>query len=102
MADEEKLIEYDKKVIAIMIKLYCDNHHNNKGLCKECKALVDYCNSRIDKCPFGRDKRTCRVCKIHCYDPEHREMIRKIMKYSGPRLILYHPVMLIKHLIKEI
>ena len=48
-------------------------------------------------------KRTtfCSNCKVHCYKPEMREKIREVMRFSGPRMILYHPIMAIRHVIES-
>ena len=74
------------------------NHHTS-DLCFECKELVDYAKLRSAKCPFMKDKTFCVNCKIHCYKPEMREKIRTVMRYSGPRMIIYHPVLALWHLI---
>jgi hypothetical protein len=44
------------------------------------------------------DKPTCLNCTVHCYLPEMREEIRTVMRYSGPRMMIYHPVLAIGHL----
>ena len=46
------------------------------------------------------NKTFCSNCKVHCYSPEMREEIKKVMRFSGPRMIAYHPVMAIRH-VKE-
>jgi hypothetical protein len=46
-------------------------------------------------------KTFCSNCKVHCYKPEMREKIREIMRFSGPRMIFYHPIMAIRHLIES-
>ncbi len=56
---------------------------------------------RSDRCPFMENKTFCSNCKIHCYKPEMREEIRKVMRFSGPRMILHHPIMVIRHLIES-
>ena len=42
-------------------------------------------------------KTFCSACKVHCYSKENKEKIRKVMRYAGPRMLLYHPVLAIKH-----
>jgi hypothetical protein len=46
-------------------------------------------------------KTFCSNCKVHCYKPEMREKIKEIMRFSGPRMIFYHPIMAIRHLIES-
>lgn len=47
------------------------------------------------------NKTTCSRCKVHCYKKDMREKIRAVMKFSGPRLIIYNPIELIKHAINK-
>lgn len=53
------------------------------------------------KCPFKDNKKFCSNCKIHCYNQQMREKIKIIMRFSGSRLIFYHPVIALKHLIEN-
>lgn len=90
--------EKEKKVMAYMIKLYCKKKHHRKELCDECSALLVYANERIDQCPFMATKTFCSNCKVHCYKKEQREKIRTIMRFSGPRMLLHKPIMVLAHL----
>jgi hypothetical protein len=92
-------IKKEKEVVEVMIRLYCKHREGNKDLCPNCQQLLDYANSRLSKCKFGDEKFACKKCPIHCYKPEQREQIRKVMKYSGPRMFFYHPLMAFRHLI---
>ncbi len=84
-----------------MIALYCRKNHKTKGtLCPECSALAEYARMRSDKCPFMETKTFCANCRVHCYKPEMRERIRVVMRFSGPRMLFYHPVMAISHLVE--
>ena len=85
-----------------MIKLYCRKKHHSKELCENCSELLNYANLRIEKCPFMETKTFCSACKVHCYKKEMREKIREVMKFSGPRMIFYHPILAIKHLTQTI
>ena len=95
--------EKELQVVTLMIKKYCKgNHGSKKGeLCVECSELLNYVKLRRSKCPFGDGKPFCSNCKIHCYKPEMREKIRAVMRYSGPRIVLDHPVLAIRHLIES-
>lgn len=94
-------IEYEKMTVEKMIRLYCKLNKHGQPLCKDCQLLLDYALKRLDLCPFGNGKSTCRKCTVHCYKPDLREKMRAVMRFSGPRMILYHPVLAIKHLIYE-
>ena len=99
--DLDKKRADEKLLVSEMIALYCRRQHKTpKGsLCPECRQLHDYALTRIDKCPFMETKTFCSACKVHCYKPEMREKIRAVMRFSGPRMLLYHPILAIWHLI---
>lgn len=91
------------EVVTLMIKRYCRcKHHPKRGeLCLECQQLLDYVKERRDRCPFGDNKPFCSNCKIHCYKPSMREKIREVMRYSGPRIVLNHPIIAFRHLVES-
>lgn len=94
--------EREKRTVALMIRLYCRKKHGTKkNLCSECEALSQYAMQRSDKCPFMETKTFCSNCRVHCYKPEMREKIREVMRFSGPRMILHHPVMAVRHVIES-
>jgi hypothetical protein len=103
-----KRLEREKRTVAVMISMYCRGVHNSPQLCPECAALLAYALQRIEKCPFGADKPTCANCTIHCYagpgrggvsrTPDMREQVRAVMRYSGPRMLLSHPILALMHL----
>lgn len=93
--------EREKKIVSQMITIYCRKKHSSKGeLCPNCAALNEYARMRSDKCPFMETKTFCSNCKVHCYKPEMREKIKEVMRFSGPRMLFYHPVAAIRHLIE--
>lgn len=112
---EEKR-QKEQQVVTRMIELYCRKKHkdcrkdtvdekNTVGghkkytLCEDCRRLSEYAVARSEKCPFMENKTFCSNCKVHCYKPEMREEIRKVMRFSGPRMLLYHPGMAIWHVV---
>lgn len=96
----ERKREHEKRIVSEMITLYCRSRHGTRGeLCPECGKLRDYAVMRSDRCPFMETKTFCSNCRVHCYKPEMREKICKIMRFSGPRMIFHHPVMTVQHAI---
>ena len=91
-------IRKEKDTVEFMIRLYCRRRHGAEGLCSECEDLLRYSQARLDSCPFGVSKKSCRKCSIHCYSPEMREKIREVMRYSGPRMFLYSPFEAFRHI----
>ena len=93
------MMEREKKTVELMIKMFCATHHlQDKKVCAECQGLLDYATLRLDKCPFAENKPACIKCLTHCYKKPMREKITAVMRYSGPRMILKHPVLAFLHL----
>ena len=80
-----------------MIRIYCRHKEGNSEICPECKALMEYAALRLSHCKYGDSKSACRRCLTHCYRPDMRDRIRKVMRYSGPRMIFFTPVEFFKH-----
>ncbi len=94
-----KVIDREKQTVGMMIRLYCRKHEGNKELCAECAKLLEYAEKRLDRCKFGEQKPTCKRCPIHCYQPRMRERMRQVMRWAGPRMLLYHPITAIRHML---
>lgn len=94
-------IEQEQSTVALMIRIYCRNMEHNEELCADCRALLEYARMRLSKCPFGEKKTSCRKCAVHCYRPDMKDRIKVVMRYSGPRMILHHPIAAIRHVITE-
>ncbi|MDE7309761.1 MAG: nitrous oxide-stimulated promoter family protein [Lachnospiraceae bacterium] len=94
--------EREKAMVSQMIALYCRKQHKTKKeLCPDCAGLDSYARQRSDCCPFMETKTFCSNCRVHCYKTEMREKIRMVMRFSGPRMIFYHPVTAICHVIES-
>lgn len=96
MEKDKKIIE--KEVFDKMTLIYCKGHKHKDPLCDDCKKIVEYAHKRIDNCRLGDEKTFCSKCTIHCFKEDIRNDVKKIMSYSGPRMIFHHPIMAIKHL----
>lgn len=93
--------EREKAMVSQMIALYCKKqHHTKQDLCPDCAALDAYARQRSDRCPFMETKTFCSNCKVHCYQPQMREKIRQVMRFSGPRMLFHHPAAAIRHVIE--
>ncbi len=92
----------EARTVSAMVHIYCRAHHGAaKDLCEDCAGLFAYAGQRIEKCPFGIDKPVCNHCIVHCYQPEMRERIQTVMRFSGPRMVWRHPVLAIRHLLRS-
>jgi hypothetical protein len=90
----------ENKTVRAMIRIYCRGVHGTvTGLCSECEEIMAYAEKRLNNCPYGEGKTTCAKCPIHCYNPEMRDKILAIMRYSGPKMIYKHPIMTFLHFI---
>ena len=94
-------LKREAKTLTAMVGLYCHGHHGSpRGQpCTDCQDLLDYALFRLSKCPFWAGKPTCARCPIHCYKPAQREQIKIVMRHSGPRMLLHHPVLAVLHLL---
>lgn len=84
-------IEREKQTVCKMIRLYCRHHLKQKAMPGQYQQLADYACQRLDHCQFGEKKKTCKRCPVHCYAPEEREQIRSVMRWMGPRMMVYAP-----------
>ena len=97
-------ITQEKATVRVMIALYCrQKHHTRKNqLCDECNDLLQYAMQRLTMCRFGEQKTTCELCPKHCYRKDYKLKIKEVMRYAGPRMMLHHPIMAVKHLYKNL
>ncbi|GIU40409.1 hypothetical protein TUM4438_01500 [Shewanella sairae] len=91
------------ETISAMVKIYCKAHHKDAAChpCSACHEFIEYAHIRLDRCPYGQEKPTCNKCPVHCYKPHMKEKAREIMIFAGPRMLIPHPIMAIKHLMSE-
>lgn len=95
-----KRLQRERLTVEKMINIYCRGvHRTGKGRCDKCEQLLQYASKRIEKCVHGENKPVCAKCPIHCYRPEMREEIKKVMRYAGPRMLYKHPVLAFYHLL---
>lgn len=83
------------KVVILMIDLYYKKQKNNDISREE---LIEYVTIRQNKCPFKETKTFCSNCIVHCYKEEYKIKIKEVMRYSGPKMIIYHPILAIQHI----
>jgi len=90
--------------IEAMVCLYCRAHHGGKSPgktdvpCHDCSEFLAYARDKLDRCPYGEQKPACNRCPIHCYKPQQRQQAREIMRFAGPRMLLVHPILALRHL----
>jgi len=92
-------VRREQRTVAVMVAMYCRDHHDADALCPRCAELLEYSQSRVQRCSFGAEKPTCARCAVHCFRPELRDRIREVMRYSGPRMALRHPYLAARHLL---
>lgn len=86
------------KTMTAMVNIFCrDHHHPSESLCEECGQFLAYARVRLERCRFGEEKPTCANCPVHCYQRSQREQARVIMRHAGPRMVLEHPILSLRH-----
>ncbi len=105
--DTEKKRALEADVMEKMIAIYCrGKKHADRtrapqeaaALCPDCRRLLAYARERVVRCPRMHVKSFCSVCPVHCYSADMRKQIRAVMRYSGPRMLLHHPIMTLHHI----
>jgi predicted amidophosphoribosyltransferase len=95
-------IKREQNTIAAMMSIYCRDHHHSRGtLCETCAKLLDYAQRRLESCPFEEQKPACNHCNVHCYSKQMRTQVQQVMRYSGPRMLLRHPLMSLFHILDK-
>lgn len=89
------------RTVLLMIDLYEKHHPTEVEEGDRYQQLSAYATNRLERCQFGEEKPACKHCPIHCYQPARREQIRAIMRWSGPRMLLHHSILAIRHLIDD-
>src|ERR1017187_1866336 len=96
----------EQRTIKAMLEIWCEAHslhvRSRSGeLCVGCDGLFDYASYRLLKCPYGEEKPKSRKCPIHCYPRDKREQMHEVLRFAGPRMLLRHPILAIRHLLDE-
>ncbi len=100
MPVEHPRLKRELSTIHAMVQIYCRDIHGSRAeLCADCSQLYEYALQRLDKCVFQSEKPTCVNCPVHCYKKDMREQVRQVMRYAGPKMLLRHPVLAVRHLI---
>lgn len=104
---DDKLLVRDLKTLLRFIQLYCDCNHADRPrsavalkthdlralagkdvvLCGDCRKLLMHAFVKRSNCPM-EPKPACKHCPNHCYHPAYRAQIRKVMAYSGRRMVM--------------
>lgn len=98
---KKRRIEREKETVAMMIELYCRKRLKLETIPAEYEELKEYAFRRLDGCKYGEKKSACKRCPTHCYKPAMREMIREVMRWAGPRMIVYSPIAAIRHILNK-
>lgn len=96
----------EQRTIRAMLQIWCEaqplhRRARPRDLCAGCDGLFEYASYRLVKCPYGEEKPTCVNCPIHCYGRDKRDVMKQVMRFAGPRMLLRHPVLAIRHLLDE-
>ena len=82
-------IEREKKTVQMMIEIYCHRRLKQNTIPEEYQQLIAYAHNRLSHCRFVENKPVCKKCPIHCYAPKERQQIREVMRWVGPRMMIY-------------
>lgn len=88
------IILEELQLVQVMIRLYYKKH---EAVDISEERMLAYVEKRLLFCRFGEQKTTCQRCPVHCYQPRYRQQMKQIMRYAGPRMLVRHPLVTIKH-----
>ena len=94
-------IDQEKETLREMVTLYCRHRLKATSMPEPYEQLVDYAYKRLERCRWGTKKPNCHQCRVHCYAPDKRQQVREIMKWAGPRMIIYAPIKAMRYLINS-
>lgn len=97
MTELTSRLRREHRTIAAMVAIHCRVEHGHDQPCMSCRELLAFAELRLSRCPFGERKPTCASCPIHCYRPDRREQVRRVMRIAGPRMLFRHPWLLLRH-----
>lgn len=93
-------MQRESETIKAMVRIYCKHHHARQVQnCESCRDIQNYALDRLQYCPYQEGKTSCKSCPIHCYKPSMKDEVKIVMRYSGPRMMLRHPILTVYHLI---
>lgn len=91
----------DIRIIGRFTQVWCAGHRHPErapydlpgdlpplSLCPDCASFMAYAVARRLSCPLEAEKPSCKHCRIHCYAPQQRALVRQIMAWSGRRMIM--------------
>ncbi len=94
-------IDQEKDTLQKMVTLYCRHRLKVKYIPESYEQLIAYAFRQLERCRWGAKKPNCHQCKVHCYAPDKRRQVREIMKWAGPRMIIYAPMKAMRYLINS-
>lgn len=99
----EQREQRERQTIQAMFRIYCRDRHGSadQKLCPACQELENYALARLARCPFQENKPACAKCSVHCYKPDMRQQVRQVMRHAGPKMLLHHPILALRHLLDE-
>ena len=69
---------------------------SRRKLCADCARVLRHAVTKRLRCPL-EVKPACRHCTIHCFRPEMRARIRRVMRVAGPLTAVVAPWQWLKH-----
>ena len=96
---QPKIIEREKKMVEVMVQIYCKDHHNPNLLpCMKCSELKEYSKKRLDNCRYKEKKPVYGRCGLKCYNINFKSDSELVFRYAGPRMFFAHPRLGFQHI----
>ena len=98
MVTKHNRVHREAVAIGYMIVIFCTGRHQPVDkLCEECRQVLDHVKQAVELCLYKEDKPVCGKCATNCYNPAIKQKLQLIMRYAGPRMMVHHPVLALRH-----
>ena len=93
--------EREKQMVSQMIALYCRrNHHTKGGPLPRLRSAERLRPPALRSLPVHGDENLLFQLPGTLLQAGDAGKIRAVMRFSGPRMILYHPVAAVRHVVE--
>lgn len=104
--ETDPVLREEAQTLRAMVGLYCgENTARREGPANAvppAKRFSPMRSSAWPPVPTGPRSPVCAKCRIHCYRAGEKAFAREVMRHAGPRLLLAHPVLSLRHLVKSL
>lgn len=104
--ETDPVLREEAQTLRAMVGLYCGEKHGTSGrpgeCCPACEAFLAYALKRLPPVPTGPRSPSAPNAAFIAIGAGEKAFSREVMRHAGPRLLLAHPVLSLRHLVKSL